>query len=122
MVNIKKLFLRPDSTLNEAIKIIDLGAAQIALIVDENEVLLGTLTDGDIRRGLLKGYNLQSPVLKVMNKGFCSLSEDVNENRAMQLMNEKDIHQMPVIDSQGRVIRIYLMKELLKPNNFGPAF
>ena len=37
MVNIKKLFLRPDSTLNEAIKIIDLGAAQIALVVDDDD-------------------------------------------------------------------------------------
>ncbi|SVD90467.1 uncharacterized protein METZ01_LOCUS443321, partial [marine metagenome] len=117
-VNIKTLFLSVDASLKEAIKTIELGAAQIALVVDENEVLLGTLTDGDIRRGLLKGYDLQSPVGLVMNKGFCSLSEDFTENRAMQLMNEKDFHQMPVIDSQGRVIRIYLMKELLKPEKF----
>ena len=118
MENIKSLFLFEDTTVKEAIKVINHGAAQIALIVDENEVLLGTLTDGDIRRGLLKGYDLQSPVVQVMNKGFCSLSEDFTENRAMQLMNEKDLHQMPVIDSQGRVIRIYLMKELLKPEKF----
>ena len=78
-------------------------------------MLLGTLTDGDIRRGLLKGYDLQSSVEQVMNIDFCSLQEDVTENRPLQLMNEKDMHQMPTIDSQGRVIRIHLMKELLKP-------
>ena len=116
MENIKSLFLFEDATVKEAIKVINQGAAQIALIVDENEVLLGTLTDGDIRRGLLKGYNLQSPVLKVMNKGFCSLSEDVTENRAVQLMRDKDLHQMPILNSQGRVISVYLMKELLKPD------
>ena len=115
MENFKALFIFEDATLKEAIKIIDRGAAQIALVVDENEVLLGTLTDGDIRRGLLKGYDLQSSVEQVMNIDFCSLQEDVTENRPLQLMNEKDMHQMPTIDSQGRVIRIHLMKELLKP-------
>ena len=99
MENIKTLFLSADSTLKEAIKIIDLGATQIALVVDEDEVLLGTLTDGDIRRGLMKGYDLQSLVGQVMNREFCSLSEDITENRAKQLMNEKDFHQLPVIDS-----------------------
>ena len=49
-----------------------------------------------------------------MNSEFCSLPEDISENRAMHLMNEKDFQQLPVIDSLGRVIRIYLMKELLK--------
>ena len=116
MENIKALFIFADATLKEAIKTIELGASQIALVVDENEVLLGTLTDGDIRRGLLKGYDLQSPVGLVMNKGFCSLTEDVTENRAVQLMREKDLHQMPVMNSQGRVIRIHLMKESLKPD------
>ena len=108
MENIKTLFLSTDATLQEAIKIIDHGAAQIALVVDEDEKLLGTLTDGDIRRGLTKGYDLQSSVEQVMNRDFCSLQEDVTENRPLQLMNEKDMHQMPVMDSQGRVIRIHL--------------
>ena len=98
-MNIKTLFVSTDATLQEAIKIIDHGAAQIALVVDEDEKLLGTLTDGDIRRGLIKGCDLQSPVGKLMNREFCSLFEDVTENRAMQLMNEKGFHQLPVIDS-----------------------
>jgi dTDP-glucose pyrophosphorylase len=117
-MNIKTLFVSTDATLQEAIKIIDHGAAQIALVVDEDEILLGTLTDGDIRRGLIKGYDLQSPVGKLMNREFCSLSEDVTENRAVQLMNEKDLHHIPVISSQGQVIKIYLMKELLKQDKF----
>ena len=117
-MNIKTLFVSTDATLQEAIKIIDHGAAQIALVVDEDEKLLGTLTDGDIRRGLIKGCDLQSLVGQVMNREFCSLPEDVTENRAVQLMRKKDLHQMPVMDSQGRVIRIHLMKELLKPNKF----
>jgi len=52
--NYKGILLKPTSTIKEALQIIDSGAMKIALVVDEDEKLLGTLTDGDIRRGLLK--------------------------------------------------------------------
>ncbi len=48
MKNYKNLLLKPTSTIKEALQIIDIGAMQIALVIDENEKLLGTLTDGDI--------------------------------------------------------------------------
>jgi len=119
MENIKTLFLSTDATVQEAIRIIEDGTAQIALVVDEEKKLLGTLTDGDIRRGLIKGCDLHSQVGKFMNREFYSLSEaGITENGAMKLMNEKDLLQMPVIDSQGRVTRIFLMKEFLKSEKF----
>ena len=52
--DIDNFFAPPDLSLQMALKVIDQGAAQIALVVDEQERLLGTLTDGDIRRGLLQ--------------------------------------------------------------------
>ena len=54
MENIENIKLKNNSTIKEALEIIDKGSMQIALVVDENDKLLGTLTDGDIRRGLLK--------------------------------------------------------------------
>ena len=54
MENIENIKLRENSTIKEALQIINQGAIQIALVVDDKDRLLGTLTDGDIRRGLLK--------------------------------------------------------------------
>jgi CBS domain-containing protein len=52
----------------EAMRVIDLGSAQIALVVDSENRLLGTLTDGDIRRGLLNGETLNAPAERLMNR------------------------------------------------------
>ena len=73
MTDIEKIFIHPGQTIRESAQIIDLGAAQIALVVDEENRLLGTLTDGDVRRGLLNGQSLDSPVEEVMHREFRSL-------------------------------------------------
>ena len=57
--NLQKLLLKPNDSAIKALKIINEGDAQIALIVDSEDRLLGTLTDGDIRRGLLNGKSLE---------------------------------------------------------------
>ena len=116
MVNVKTLFLPEKANLKEAIKIINTGPSQIALVVDEEEVLIGTITDGDIRRGLLKGYDLHSSVRNVMKREFCSLPENATQNKVVQLMIEKNFRQMPLVDSRGHVTRIHLMNDLLKPD------
>ena len=101
--------MRPDASIAEAIRIIDKGAAQIALIVDADLRLLGTLTDGDIRRGLLHGVTLESFVEKVMHREFYSVSANCNESQAMQIMREKGLHQIPVLDDEGHVLRLFLL-------------
>jgi CBS domain-containing protein len=68
MKNIENVKLHINSTIKQALEIIDKAAMQIALIVDENDKLLGTLTDGDIRRGLLKGLDLNSSIESIIFK------------------------------------------------------
>jgi len=62
------------------------------LVDNEDEKLLGTLSEGNMSKDLAKGCDLKSPVVKLMNRELCSLFEDVTENRAMQLMNKKGFH------------------------------
>ena len=71
--DLSKYLISPDFSLRETIKVIDQGAVQIALVVDTKQRLLGTVTDGDIRRGLLKGETLESSVNQVMHREFRSL-------------------------------------------------
>ena len=68
MTPINRIKLLPTSTIREALRIIDKGAMQIAIVVDENDRLLGTLTDGDIRRGLLNNLNLDDQVESIVFK------------------------------------------------------
>ena len=59
MKSIDKLKISSNSTIKQALKIISEGAIHIAIVVDKKEKFIGTLSDGDIRRGFLKGYNLK---------------------------------------------------------------
>ena len=84
MKDLSSIFVRPDASIAEAIRIIDKGAAQIALVVDADLRLLGTLTDGDIRRGLLRGENLESLVEMVMHREFRFVREGVEEHGVLR--------------------------------------
>ena len=66
--NIKNIKITKDATIKKALKVIENGDIKIALVVDEQERLIGTLTDGDIRRGFLKGYNINSSISTIINK------------------------------------------------------
>ena len=68
MKNYKNLLLSESSTIKEALKIIDSGAMKIGVVVDENEKLVGTVTDGDIRRGILNSLSLNDAIDSVICK------------------------------------------------------
>ena len=61
MRDLSKYLVHADASLREVVEIIDRGAAQIALVVDSEKRLLGVITDGDIRRSMLRGESLESP-------------------------------------------------------------
>ena len=110
---ISKYLISPQLTNREAIQIIDRGAAQIALVVDKGKKLLGTVTDGDIRRGLLNGETLESPVESIMNRNFRALSADCSKNQALRLMHKESLRHVPGLDSEGRVLRLFLLEEMI---------
>ena len=68
MTNIEKIKLSPYATIKQALKTISKGAIKIAVVVDKKNKLLGTLTDGDIRRGFLKGLNINSSIKSIIFK------------------------------------------------------
>lgn len=114
MENVADCSITIECTIRDAIETIDRGAVQIALVVDEHQHLLGTLTDGDVRRGLLRGEALDSPVERVMNRSFRSLPVDATEHEALALMRRETLHQVPVLDEHGRIVQLYLLEDLLR--------
>jgi dTDP-glucose pyrophosphorylase/predicted transcriptional regulator len=115
MKNIEKLKLNIDSTIKEALEIIDKAAMQIALVIDENNKLLGTLTDGDIRRGLLKGLDLNSPIESIVFKTPTIAKISDTKEKILKLALSKKLRQIPIVDDSGKVIGIQEIDELVKP-------
>ena len=92
-------------TITEALKKIDENALGVLFIVDSEDKLVGALSDGDIRRWLIKTGNLKASVTQAMNKKP-KFVLDQNEADAIKLMDENFITAVPVVDSQMRVINV----------------
>lgn len=111
----RQALIPPEATLQDAIRNLDDTALQIAIVVEANGTLLGTLTDGDIRRGLLRGLGLASSIESVMAREPLVVPPDLRRDTVLQLMQANKIHQLPVVDAVRRVVGLHLWDELLVP-------
>ena len=117
MKNIENIKLRENSTIKEALEIIDKGSMQIALVVDENDMLLGTLTDGDIRRGLLKGFDLSCSIEHIVFKTPTIAKISDTKEDILKIALSKKLHQIPIVDDFGKIVGIKEIEELVKPKD-----
>lgn len=113
--DISRLVLQACDTLRSAIALIDRESVQIALVMDECNRLHGTITDGDIRRALLRGETLDTPVEHIMHREFRALPAKATDAEALALMRQHSLHQIPALDDKGRVVRLFLLEDLIEP-------
>lgn len=115
-MNWRDLLVSPHTPILDTLEIIDRNARQIALVAGDSDKLLGTVTDGDIRRGLLKGRALQDPISMIMNP-FPTVASpyDTREN-ILALMKIKQINQIPIVDEEGRIVHVEVLNDLLRPS------
>lgn len=111
----KKTIIGPASSLREAVEVIDAAGLQIALVVDEDGRLLGTVTDGDVRRAILRGRSLDEPVGRVMNENATTARAQDDRETLLSLMRRRRLHQIPVLDATWRVVGLEVLDDLLKP-------
>jgi dTDP-glucose pyrophosphorylase/predicted transcriptional regulator len=88
---------------------------RIVLVVDENNKFVGTISDGDVRRGLLKGLNLQSPVIEIVQRKALVVPPDMPRDTVAQLMAANKIHQMPIISPSNQVVGLHIWDEIVAP-------
>ncbi|OZB56387.1 MAG: alcohol dehydrogenase [Halothiobacillus sp. 14-56-357] len=104
-------------------EVIDQGAKQIALVVDDDGRLIGTVTDGDIRRGILRHLPLEAPVSEVMNAKPRSLAVGYSRAEALQLLGSAQVLQVPIVDRDGKLVGLETMSDLMKrPRLENPVF
>lgn len=103
--------LLPVANLRDAVAAIEAGAAKIGLICNERGVLIGTITDGDIRRALLRGATLNSRVTEAMNPRPITVLVGTPKDQGHALMQRHGILQLPLTDNMGRVVELMLFDE-----------
>jgi len=115
MKSIENIKLTKTSTIKEALKIIDNSGMQIALVVDDENRLIGTITDGDIRRGLLNNISLDDSVESIIFKTPTVATISDTKEEILKKALPKKLHQIPIIDNQNRVIGISEIEQLRRP-------
>lgn len=119
----RKALVNSSVTLEQSIQVLDKAAMRIALIVGEDDKLLGTLTDGDVRRALLKHLPLNTPVTEVMNTQPKTAEQDWTESRVLAMLEQYELLQIPLVDSEGRVIGLANLHDILnKHRHDNPVF
>src|SRR3989344_8188280 len=107
-IKLKTLQIPTDTSIKQAMQKLNDTATKILFVTGENSVLLGTVTDGDIRRGIIRGVSLSSTVQEIMSRKFISISAD-NTNihqQAKEVMHKYLIEHIPVVDKKGIVIDV----------------
>ena len=118
MENILKICIDANKSLIDALNNLESEDSQIVLVIDCDKKLLGTVSDGDIRRHLITGKTLSTKVSEVMNTNFISIKKGEKKQRILNLMKEKSISQIPVLDESGKILEIILLKELIEVKEF----
>lgn len=101
------------STLQQAIQRLDVSGLQIVIAVDDDDRIAGTITDGDIRRALLRGVNLGDSVTSIVNTTPLVARPNLSRDAVHKIMLAKKVHQLPVVDEDNRVIGLHVWDDLV---------
>lgn len=99
----KNVLVVNTATLVETMKVLDESAKQFVAVVNNKEELVGTITDGDIRRAILRGKSLQAPITEVMNPSPIYVSANLSKEEQLAFMKQRKVRQLPLVDENKRV-------------------
>lgn len=123
MHNWKNTILKKEDVMEVAIKILSQESLRIVMVVDENERLIGTITDGDIRRGLIRKLPLNTVLTEFMHKKPTVASIKDSKSSVLAKMKRLDLLQIPIVDNDKRVVGLKTLQNLLEKNRFNnPIF
>jgi UDP-N-acetylglucosamine 2-epimerase (non-hydrolysing) len=101
------------ASLRDAVEAIDRGGNAIALVADADRRLLGTIVDGDVRRALLAGAALDSPIGEHVTVIPVVSSQSDGPEEVLTLMQRAGVTQVPVVDADGRLVGLHVMRAIL---------
>lgn len=111
--NWQKVIVSPNTTIREVLEIIDKEALRVAIVVLGCDTLVGIVTDGDIRRGILQGIELSAPVSTIMNNNPTSANVSLSSVELKTLMQERKILSLPIVDDSGKLVGLKTLYDTL---------
>lgn len=109
---IESIIIGENYTIKKAMEHIEKSGIRIVLVVNNKKNLLGVATDGDIRRALLSGKDFSLAIKNIMVKNPITAIEGTPATQLLELMIEGGIQEIPIVDVQGKVVDIALLREL----------
>ena len=111
----QRSILSADATIRDAVRNLNEVAIRIALVLDDDGRMLGTISDGDIRRGLLRGLTLDNPVTEILHRNPLVAPATMGRDMVSLLMLANKMQQIPVVDEDNHVVGLHLWDELESP-------
>lgn len=112
----RQISLESASKISDAIEILNKTGLKIVLIVDDNGYLSGTITDGDIRKGLLKGVRITDSVEKIYHREALVVPPAMKRETVLQLMLANKIQQIPIVDEKKKILGVHFWDEINTAN------
>lgn len=114
MADYKRVQVNKNISLLEAVKLMNSTSMQILLVVGEKDILMGVVTDGDIRRALAENIDFNEPISSTMNINPFTIECPADKEKALQLMKENEIRHIPIVDHEKRIIGLFLWKDFFE--------
>jgi len=115
MTDWKCVVLNPKSSIRQAMQTLDKAALRIAVVCEQNNKLLGTITDGDIRRGLLADCDMQDDIIKVMNKKPLTAKKTDSRQQRLYQMEKHDLLALPIVDEEDHLVGLETLHQAMTP-------
>ncbi len=111
----RKALVSPTDSILETIKVLDEARYQIAMVVNQDTKLLGIVTDGNIRRGILNGVDLSAPINTIMDRSPFTSGPGFHRLQLFETMMRHEYRRVPVLNDEGQVIDLLGIEELSEP-------
>lgn len=116
------ILVTPDTTLHKAVEVLNSTGKMFLLIADPNRKLLGNLTDGDLRKGLLKNSDLSTPIHKFMNRDTKTVSTRTDKNTISSMFDNEDLKAIPIVDNKNIIQGCYFQASFDKNYKLSSEF
>lgn len=113
--NLKNVLIHSDCIIKEVLEKLNTGAKGIVLVVDDENKLIGTITDGDVRRAILKGASIDEKINGIVHKNPVYVEEGADKEKIKDIFIRRAVKQIPIVDKERVIVDLISINDILIP-------